>query len=487
MRKGTHAKLGLPWIRSLAVGVALAIAGFASDEQKPVSRPTPARDALRYDGKPFSYWRDLWRTELKASRRTEALEALATFGVRGYAREATATILDMVSEYKNPQAWSGGEDSTDPDTQVVAKACGALDKIGDASLPVLVEALHDSRATVRSFVADRLLGGDCTLPSSLAPALIRTIEDSDRDAAKSACSVLLYVDGFGAALKDSMRTPKQSAALVGALARLVTAGISRTDDVEASVSASMLLAEIGSAAHGAGPALEQAWRGSDESLRVASALALANMKLDPKHMIPSFEAALRDKEAMVRAIAARCLGLYGKCAAAAAPALRRALKDSKEYVRLAALLALGRIENNPHHTLNDFITASRVAADAESLADWLKIASAPQKSRLSNPWIAELWQRHAHASNQIPNPEYGWILAHVDMAPAVRKALPVIKEAARKLTSETDVRPAALPQSPPPPISSATDSAASSHAKVAAAIATALKKVPLDAAPAHRH
>jgi len=54
---------------------------------------------LRYDGKTFSEWRNVWQTELSTEKRLQAIKALAAFGRAGYGKEATETILDVAGEY----------------------------------------------------------------------------------------------------------------------------------------------------------------------------------------------------------------------------------------------------------------------------------------------------------------------------------------------------------------------------------------------------
>ena len=57
------------------------------------------RPSLRYDGKTFNEWRDVWKTELSTSKRVEAVKALAAFGANGYEKEAAESILDVASTY----------------------------------------------------------------------------------------------------------------------------------------------------------------------------------------------------------------------------------------------------------------------------------------------------------------------------------------------------------------------------------------------------
>ncbi len=54
---------------------------------------------LRYDGKTFEEWRQMWRTELKTEKRTECISALAAFGRAGRGKEAIEIILDVAGEY----------------------------------------------------------------------------------------------------------------------------------------------------------------------------------------------------------------------------------------------------------------------------------------------------------------------------------------------------------------------------------------------------
>ncbi len=63
------------------------------------STPSPAASALRYNGKTFDEWREMWKTELSTDKRTESIKALAAFGRNGYGKEAAETILDVAANY----------------------------------------------------------------------------------------------------------------------------------------------------------------------------------------------------------------------------------------------------------------------------------------------------------------------------------------------------------------------------------------------------
>src|SRR5262245_61994396 len=88
-RIAAHHERSPPMIRtSLTTGLILLCAANLAFGQ--------TREDLRYDGKPFAYWETFPRTELKAERRIEALRAMAAFGSRGYAKEATAALVEML-------------------------------------------------------------------------------------------------------------------------------------------------------------------------------------------------------------------------------------------------------------------------------------------------------------------------------------------------------------------------------------------------------
>ena len=65
----------------------------------PATRHPAARESLRYDGKSFEQWYKELKTELKTERRTEAIRAFTEFGRRGYGKEATQAILEVMRDY----------------------------------------------------------------------------------------------------------------------------------------------------------------------------------------------------------------------------------------------------------------------------------------------------------------------------------------------------------------------------------------------------
>jgi hypothetical protein len=98
------------------------------------------REDLRYDGKPFSYWRTYALTELKAERRIEAVRALGTFGVSGYAEEATRVLVELVKRYPEREfIFPEAKQDYSPDQQVLQAAHEAVEKMGEPAVSVLLE------------------------------------------------------------------------------------------------------------------------------------------------------------------------------------------------------------------------------------------------------------------------------------------------------------------------------------------------------------
>ncbi len=126
---------------------------------RPAREPAaPARAAARYDGKSFAEWEVALRTELKAERRVEALQAMAAFGLNGYAREAAAAVLDLA---QRPDLDADDE----ADRPVLQKAVWALRRIGDPCVPVLLDALQAPNPMRRKVAAGVLAGSERLRPS----------------------------------------------------------------------------------------------------------------------------------------------------------------------------------------------------------------------------------------------------------------------------------------------------------------------------------
>jgi hypothetical protein len=91
-----------------------------------------------YDGKPFDYWRDLWKGELSTERRVQAIDALSAFGRAGQAREAAEAILEVATQY----------DFSQGDNKLQKAVIGALAEgrhppiPADVWLPIVIERMN---------------------------------------------------------------------------------------------------------------------------------------------------------------------------------------------------------------------------------------------------------------------------------------------------------------------------------------------------------
>src|SRR5262249_29174077 len=125
----------LPWLLGLTILGLMPPRVHAWDSEK--SKPGKAAGApravkkedLRYDGKPFSYWRHYWPTEQKLEGRIDSLRAMPAFGTNGYAEEATAAIIELISEYRDVEFLFLSEGGT-RDEQLLWEALKATAKIG---------------------------------------------------------------------------------------------------------------------------------------------------------------------------------------------------------------------------------------------------------------------------------------------------------------------------------------------------------------------
>jgi hypothetical protein len=133
----------------------LLIAVEAAETRPPaVAGPTTPKASLRYDGKTFDYWRDLWRNELSTERRMEAVKALAAFGAAGYGTEAAEAILEVVKQYDWTTVGGGSPLALLKDEAILAfagKSEGAASIPLDDWLPVLGEAVRSGNKRLGLF------------------------------------------------------------------------------------------------------------------------------------------------------------------------------------------------------------------------------------------------------------------------------------------------------------------------------------------------
>jgi RNA polymerase sigma factor (sigma-70 family) len=326
----------------------------------------PAKHDLRYDGKPFEYWRDFGTNELKAERRIDAVRAMGAFGVRGYAAEGAEVIVRIIREYSETDIGNGvvwvqepSKFPGTPDQRVVLEASLALAKIGPAAAPVLLKNLDAS--TARTFSTQVFALGVLSLPESLVPNVMRLICEGNGEIRAAALLILLQPSS-----EERWRAVLAAAKaegpgkLVQALGRLLpTSPSTQVDDLAAE-----LLGRLGSAARPAGPALVAvALKGSKPALE-----AVRNVRPDAK-VVVALASTVLEKE--LNQAAADLLGDLGVAARSATPVLVAALKfrppeqsgdGFERWVsgQYAVLMALGKIAPDPEAVVS---VLARVVGD----------------------------------------------------------------------------------------------------------------------------
>jgi hypothetical protein len=157
--------------------------GPTAGAEPPAEQPIK-KERLRYDGKSFEQWRDELQTELKPSRRAEALKALEAFANKGYAAEAAAAALDAMGDYdhcyREGQEWAEAAEAADR----VFKAAGA------AARPVLLRGLKAPNRNRRLYVLRQLSFVEIPFPVVL-PAVSALVPDKDADVRARALRYLI--------------------------------------------------------------------------------------------------------------------------------------------------------------------------------------------------------------------------------------------------------------------------------------------------------
>ena len=136
-----------------------------SDEAARGGRPAePAGLArLRYAGKSFRDWQELFLTDLEPATRLKALPALTKFGQYGYGAEAAETIAAAF---------------VDVNDELVGEAIQAAAAIGPEAVPALVELCRKNRGRVRCNGAQTLAKMGQGAADAAAPLfdVLRTID-----------------------------------------------------------------------------------------------------------------------------------------------------------------------------------------------------------------------------------------------------------------------------------------------------------------------
>ncbi|NLX99566.1 MAG: HEAT repeat domain-containing protein [Rhodopirellula sp.] len=241
-----------------------------------------------------------------------AARALADLNVEP---EVTASVLETALK--------------DADEATVAVALDSLEKLGEAGVPKLTEALRYPSSRVGAIRVLRQLG-----PASLPAldALVDLLNVEDQDVRREAMFALA---DMGPAAKNAVP------ALIGVLEH---------SDGRIRYAAVYALGRIGPNAIAGKPALVPLLGSEDSFLALSAAWALA--RIDPKcersspRSVPMFVAGLSDKDPRVRMESAASLRCLGPLALPAVDELEQSLNDKSVFVRDMAAEALKAIRGS---------------------------------------------------------------------------------------------------------------------------------------------
>jgi HEAT repeat protein/beta-lactamase regulating signal transducer with metallopeptidase domain/protein involved in polysaccharide export with SLBB domain len=341
--------------------VSVSLSGWEKDWQRleeDSGRPTGTsqaakvpKDALRFGGKSFSDWQTELITELKPDARIDGMKALGAFGSNGYAKEAIATILEIVRGY-DPAL------NDHDDQRVLRAAYQALARIGEPTVSALRDQLKRGSPNGPRFAITALkeLGpaGQAALPELLA-ALKAEDAFVQRQALEALGKVTVRTTPENAAAVAQLLREKDTAvrqqairilgrfrpaspAVIDALARAL-----KDEDANTRYQAAATLAQYGPAAARAVPALVEALKDEVAGVRRNAAWALGTIKADARVAVPALTLAVRDDDISVRGAALEALGEFGPEAKKAVPALIKELKEGLYNNRLQVTTLLQRI------------------------------------------------------------------------------------------------------------------------------------------------
>ena len=171
------------------VALAVLCPGFGFAQEKKAE----AREDLRYDDKPFTYWEKFSLTELKSERRIDAVRAMAAFGTRGYAKEAPAVIVEPLKEYDNNEEAKLAfvAEKPTPDQRVLQEAARAFRMIGPgASTQVLAQLDHPAVNLVANQIYNYSANDDVAVSQESVPVLVGWVLSKNNTARETAIGIL---------------------------------------------------------------------------------------------------------------------------------------------------------------------------------------------------------------------------------------------------------------------------------------------------------
>jgi len=172
---------------TLAEQLAVLKAQEALQKSRSSDRPiTFAKSALRYDGKSYDQWSELWQTELNPARRADAVRALAAFSQAGYGRQAAEQIVEVMKQYDSSVVAGS---ATGKLIQAAQKALTSLD--AEVRRPVITEALQSDNVNAQRF-ALYVLSANGITAESLSDVASKILQDEKADAKTRAMAASLF-------------------------------------------------------------------------------------------------------------------------------------------------------------------------------------------------------------------------------------------------------------------------------------------------------
>ncbi len=208
------------------------------------------------------------------------------------------------------------------------------------AVPWVLAELRSPDSNIRMNAAMVLEGIGCA-EGGVVPALVAALSDGDEFVRTAAARAVA-------------KLPEETEAFLPALIGLLkerTAGVDPADDTSAMVRcvAAESLAQLGTKATSAIPALEEALRDPNVLVRVRAGAALWKMEKKAGKVLPVLIEAMEDEDA--RCFVAAELGKIGPNAKGALPALREALGAECRLVQTASALAIVQIEGVTAETI----------------------------------------------------------------------------------------------------------------------------------------
>jgi hypothetical protein len=314
--------------------VTIVVAFCAYPEARAGGSPPP-KEKLRYDSKPFEYWRNYLQTELKPARRLDGIRAMAVFGTRGYASEAAAAITELMKEDFGEEAYRWQEKLSDAN-RLIAEAASAVIAIGAPAFDVLAKNVGSKNIRTFFTYAVGALADNADIPFSdpVTHDLIRTALGADADLRKFAVEVLARGMWTNKHFKENTVTKIAERKRAHQFVRAIVASLDKSNSYELQ----NVLSALGPRAKGAIPTLVKI-KLKDWYLHCD----LAELGADSAILVPLIVESLNADDSQVKVHACNWLGELGSNAATAVPALAQLLKGEDPDIRLAAMKTFGLI------------------------------------------------------------------------------------------------------------------------------------------------